>query len=124
MSGTQTVERKITRRTLTLGGAMGGIGLAGAALAACGTVGPGTSGSQAPKSRAPFTLELLVSFNVENEPWFKETFLPQYKAKAEHVTVNYTWVDWTKMEDHFGVHKVAGTLQDVIRTGAGPWVWI
>jgi multiple sugar transport system substrate-binding protein len=33
-------------------------------------------------------------------------------------------VEWGKMEDYIGVQKVSGTLQDMIRTGAGPWVWI
>jgi multiple sugar transport system substrate-binding protein len=107
--------------------AAGGGALAVPILAACGAnVGGGPTGERpATRSPAPFTLEVLVSFSAETEPWFKETVIPQYQERVgKQVSVTYTWVDWAKMEDHFGVHKVAGTLQDVIRTGAGPWVWV
>jgi multiple sugar transport system substrate-binding protein len=119
----EVLGRRISRRAA----ALGGISLGGAALAACAGAGvpTGGAGTQGGTSTSPFTLEVLVSFNPDTEPWFKDTLIPQYKSVVgDHVDVSYTWVDWAKMEDHFGVNKVAGTLQDVIRTGAGPWVWI
>jgi multiple sugar transport system substrate-binding protein len=118
------LSRRITRRAAVIGGAS----VPGAVLAACGGAGGTPSGgadARGGKRKAPSTLEVLVSFDPEKEPWFKDTFIPQYKSVVgDQVSVNYTWVDWTKMEDHFGINKVAGTLQDVIRTGAGPWIWI
>ena len=113
---------RASRRRTVLGAA---VALSGAALAACAAPGGAPPAGPQSRSTAPFSLEVLVSFDAEQEPWFKDTFLPQYRERVgSHVAVGYTWVDWAKMEDHFGVHKVAGTLQDVIRTGAGPWVWV
>ncbi|MGH2368830.1 MAG: ABC transporter substrate-binding protein, partial [Chloroflexota bacterium] len=97
-------------------------GLGGLVLAAC--AGP-VGGRPPPQSKAPFTLEVIQSFSPETESWFEDTFVPQYQGRVgTHVSVNHTWVPWGEMEEKFITHKLAGTLADVIRTGAGPWVWV
>src|SRR5688572_3108431 len=118
---TQPRMRQQTRRRMLLA-----CGALSPALAACQAGAQSGAGGGQQRSKAPFTLEVIQTFpSPESEQWFTEQFIPQYQARAgSHVSVNLTWVAFDKMEDHFGVNKVAGTLQDVIRTGAGPWVWI
>ncbi|MDQ3703455.1 MAG: extracellular solute-binding protein, partial [Chloroflexota bacterium] len=109
-----------TRRKL---GALVASALGGTALAACGVPVPGAP--PAARSKEPFTLEVIQSFNPQTEGWFKDTFVPQYQARVGgHVSVNHSWVAWEEMEEKFVTHKLAGSLADVLRTGAGPWVWV
>jgi hypothetical protein len=54
---------------------------AGVLAAACNGPTGAAPGAQ-PRSKAPFTLEVLVSIDPDKEPWFKETFIPQYQQRV------------------------------------------